>query len=336
MRHRDPKHKVAAIYVQEAEKWIRFFHREDAIPGVHVPFTADAIERYLFYRARFTKVTAQVVSRLKWMGVVYNHVLPNEKHQQPSILFQRVRDAQRRVNMWIRADRSVVPNRALALDNSGAVVILSHHRCFSLRNLARLPWLDIMFAVQTVLCHSGCMRYGHFDAQDLLRNQLTRAPLAKLWKLESPWSKYYDGRPVSLFFDDIPRAMPARYPLMVPTGHPPVCLTASMMLQWYCTIRDRRFPDSPLLFPGMPANRRQAFTKWLRRTILAAVPTFANIASVRPHGLRAGWVCDRRAENVPDQVTMREGRWRSRTAMNVYDRACFRVMCPVSRIKYRQ
>ena len=38
------------------------------------------------------------------------------------------------------------------------------------------------------------------------------------------------------------------------------------------------------------------------------------------HGLRAGWVSDRRREGAPDATIMREGRWLSIQAMLKYDR----------------
>ena len=111
-----------------------------------------------------------------------------------------------------------------------------------------------------------------------------------------------------------------------------------MMISWYVTIRDQRFPDSPLLFPGLPpmSKRKADYTTWLRQTIMAAIPAFPKkqLSTVRPHGWRAGWVCDRRKQGTPDEVTMREGRWSSKQAMGLYDRTVFSVVCPVSAIRY--
>ena len=111
-----------------------------------------------------------------------------------------------------------------------------------------------------------------------------------------------------------------------------------MIVLLYVTIRDQRFPDSPLLFPGMPpmTRRKGDYTAWLKQTLVAAIPAFPkkHLRQVRPHGWRAGWVCDRRKQGTPDGVTMREGRWSSKQAMGLYDRTAFSVVCPVSAIQY--
>ena len=184
------------------------------------------------------------------------------------------------------------------------------------------------------MAHSGCMRYGHFASGDLSRSSLSRAPLAKAWKLDSDWDKYPGDRHSIMFYDS-PSAQPAIYQLVVPPTFPLVTITASQVLSWYIRRRDHVFSRSHLLFPGMPTDLRRHFAVWLKSTILGAFPTCPLISLVRPHGLRAGWVCDRRREGVPDQTTMREGRWRSLDAMATYDRRCFATICPSGRLLYR-
>ena len=102
------------------------------------------------------------------------------------------------------------------------------------------------------------------------------------------------------------------------------------------TIRDQRFPGHPLLFPDMPAlsQRRSKFHAWLRDSTAAAIPGFVLLRIVKPHGLRAGWVSDRRKEGTSDDIIMREGRWRSPDAMGIYDRTAFMDVCPTSTIIY--
>ena len=84
------------------------------------------------------------------------------------------------------------------------------------------------------------------------------------------------------------------------------------------------------------SQRKGDYTKWLKATILAAVPQFPPkfLGKLRPHGWRAGWVSDRRKEGTPDNITMREGRWSSERAMGLYDRATFNTVCPVSTILF--
>ena len=303
------------------------------VAGVHRPFDHPSIEEYLFFRGTTTKNLWGITSKLKWMGTVYGHVLPNERHQQPALLYQRIKDSIRRITLWIKLTRGIKVVRALALDNMVVVVVISHFRYFNRRSMARLPWLTIVYVTQSMLAHSGVLRHGHFSAHDIQRSGLTRPPLAHGWRLMSRWAKYEDLTEV--FFYDLPTAPSARYHLM---RSPPITVTAAMVLDWYITIRDRRFPDNPLLFPHMPSmsQRKSHYTAWLRKTIVAAVPLFPRtfLKKVRPHGWRAGWVCDRRKEGVPDGITMREGRWSSEQAMGVYDRTAFSVVCPVSMIEY--
>ena len=332
--HRHPDHRRPKSYITEADRYIQFFAPRGAVPGVHRPFDHPALEEYLFFRGRTTKKLWGILSKLKWLGMVYGHVLPTESSQQPSLLFQRIKDSIRRITLWIKASRGLAVVRALALDNTAAVVVVSHFMCYNRRAMSALPWRDIVYITQSVMAHSGCLRHGHFSAHDVKRNNLSRPPMAQGWRLESHWAKYDDITEV--FFYDMPQASPGRYHLLRPQRAPPVTVTASLIITWYTTIRDRRFPDNQLLFPGMPnmSTRKTAYTRWLRAVFSAALPAFPSkfLRIVRPHGWRAGWVCDRRKQGTPDEVTMREGRWSSKVAMGLYDRTAFSVVCPVSDI----
>ena len=64
------------------------------------------------------------------------------------------------------------------------------------------------------------------------------------------------------------------------------------------------------------------------------MPIFKLVNKVRPHGLRAGWVCDRRSQKIPDSVTMREGRWSSKNAMGLYDRESFSAACTIASVNF--
>ena len=270
--------------------------------------------------------------------MVYGHPLPNDRHQQPSLLYQRLKDSIRRITIWIKVSRGLTIIRALALDNLAVVVVVSHFQCFNRRVLAGLPWRDILYLVQSVMSHSGCLRYGHFSANDIKRTDISRPPLAHGWRLISHWGKYEDLS--EIFFYDMPTAAAGKYHLMRPERALPTTVTAAMIISWYIRVRDERYPDHPLLFPGMPplSRRKTIYTTWLRNTITAAIPVFPAkfLRKVRPHGWRAGWVCDRRKDGTPDGTTMREGRWSSKQAMGLYARTAFSVVCPVSTILYRQ
>ena len=180
------------------------------------------------------------------------------------------------------------------------------------------------------------MRYGHFANQDIPRTYVQRAPLANAWRLKSDFSKYTDDDEVIIFFADTPTAEPGIYWLDTQVSRRSRAVTAAQVLGWYLRIRDERYPNCTELFPGMPPlkDRRIQFQAWLRRTIRAAVPGFAGVTKVRPHGLRAGWVCDRRAQKIPDSVTMREGRWKSANAMGLYDRESFAAACTDATIAF--
>ena len=138
--------------------------------------------------------------------MVYGHSLPNDRYQQPSLLYQRIKDTICRVTLWIKVSRGVTVIRALALVNLAVVVILSHFGCFTRRLLERLPWTDIMYLTQSVMSHSGCLRHGHFSAHNIKRASLTRPPMAHGWRLVSHWGKYHDVSEV--FYYDMPNAAP--------------------------------------------------------------------------------------------------------------------------------
>ena len=320
-------------YVREASRWIKFFSQHPSIPGVQSDFNEETVEDYLFFRARTCKSMRVILTRLKWMGMIYGHILPTDARQQPSLLYQQINDIVRRVKVWLRSDRDTRPQRALGLGNTAVTVIFSYFCCFSESAFNRLRWTDAAFLTQTIMGHTGCMRYGHFGSGNLPRTALTRAPLADAWKLDSTWDKYPGSRH-SIMFYDTPPARPAIYRLVVPPHSPPRSVTASEVISWFVRRRDRLFPHSRSLFPQLPSDLHRHFGVWLKTTILGAFPGFPLISLVRPHGLRAGWVCDRRREGIPDQTTMREGRWRSLDAMATYDRQYFASVCPSGRLRY--
>ena len=100
--HLLPEHYRPDSYVIEANKWLIFFNPAGKIPGVHEPFYHCAVEAFLFFRAQTCKNMWQILSKIKWMGMVYGHVLPNDKHQQPSLLYLRIKDTIRRINVWVK------------------------------------------------------------------------------------------------------------------------------------------------------------------------------------------------------------------------------------------
>ena len=187
------------------------------------------------------------------------------------------------------------------------------------------------------MAHSACMRYGHFSATNPLRANLRRSPLAHAWRFESAWDKFAKGDMVVIFYYDRPTSQAGVYHLQTPPEFANgVSITASMVLQWYLRIRDAKFPSHPHLFPNLPSlnTRRQEFCVWLRDTIIAAVPTFTHLHVVMPHGLRAGWLTDRRREGTPDSTTMREGRWADERSMGLYDRLAFSHVCPTPTVRF--
>ena len=339
--HLHPDHRRPKSYISEVNSYIGFFSSEGYIPGIHGPFTHETVERYLEFRGRSTKALWEIITKLRWMGVVYSHRLPDKFGS--GLLHARIKDSIRRIKGRIRDDKKAKklptkPNRALGLDNNYVAVVASHRRCFNRRHMAMMQWEDIVHTTQLFMSHSGCMRYGHFSKQDIPRTALFRAPMAEAWRLESDWAKFDNTGPAVILFRDMPTAQPAVYTLRRPGrgATREVRVTAAMVISWYITIRDQRFPDHPLLFPDMPSfsQRRSKFHAWLRSSIAAAIPDFAHLRTVKPHGLRAGWVCDRRKEGTPDNTIMREGRWRSQDAMGIYDRTAFSDVCPVNTIVY--
>ena len=193
------------------------------------------------------------------------------------------------------------------------------------------------------MCHTGAMRYGHFATQDLNRADLQHNPLSDCWQLSSPFTKYPTGEPHVIRYFDSPRQPCAHYDIITPMGW--TCtVSASKIISWYLQVRDSRFnANGGKLFPTMTTkdtdehtanHRRHVFTTFLRHTFTAAIPGFAHRMLLRPHGLRAGWVTDRRREGTPNDEIKREGRWSSVAAMNIYDRTCFRDVCPSSTINF--
>ena len=151
----------------------------------------------------------------------------------------------------------------------------------------------------------------------------------------SSWSKTEDHvREYAIRFMDQPPSPAAVYCARQPpagktsSSSTPMhsTVTAAQLITWFLKRRDQAFPFSNLLFPNQPtghAKRRALFQSWLRTTLSKVYPDFTKALLVRPHGLRAGWVCDRRREGAPDHTIMREGRWASASAMGLYDRVCF-------------
>jgi hypothetical protein len=271
------------------------------------------------------------LSKLKSGGVRYGYVLPTQRHEQPSVLYHLV---QRMLKELMKARIAAVgpansaPRRATAVGNAAIGILLSALGITSLTGLQTAGRRVGTYAAITASLHTQAMRHGQYRSGRLTRAHLATDRHRGEVVITSDWRKY----PIQDSLDSYQLRFPFQpawstqvYKVSTADGDfTGQTLTAAHVLRWY----DQAFPGEPdeVLFTldGVGGSDRQEYQKWLRQTFRAILPVEVPdsvIDAITPHSMRAGLVCDNNAAGIPRGDTMRQGRWASRRAFALYDRA---------------
>ena len=306
------------------------------IPGIHIKFEMQGLERYLAHRSATNKNLSIILCKLKKMGEICGFVLCTSKYQQPSLQYQRINTMKAKLQKARRlAGHDSVVNEALATGNFAVSMLLSAFDIRSARRFGKIHPCHREFITIYIMTHAGCARFGIFRYTDILRQDLMFSAHEDAHVLSSTWRKTNkSNKRYTIKFQRKPRSNhPSRYAL--PGARGPTYVTAGKVLDWYLeTSGLKHAPGHSLLFPNLAnlANRRKTYSRWLRTVFKTLLPPTCNLhLRIRPHSGRAGWATDRARQDANTHTILLEGRWNDPQAMAKYIRTCLRDLLTSSR-----
>ena len=319
-------------YRQEVVRWIQFHAEYREIPGIHVDFTNDSIEKYLSYRARSTKCLDHILCKLKKMGKICNHILHTSKYQQPSLQYMVIQDVKRKLRKQRReAGLDADKNEALATGHFAISMLLQGFNITCEQDFVDLHPSHREFTTLHVLQHAGCLRFGVFNNTDPERKDVKYSAVDGDYLFSSTWRKTRkSNRPFTVRIKTTPTEnYPASYRVKMLDGT--ATITAGQLLHWYLRSTGLiNAPPSTLLFPisAMAQDRRRIYGIWLQYVYSCVLPENSPIPQrIRPHSPRAGWATDRANQNIPLTTLKLEGRWEDERSMMTYVRENLRQLC---------
>ena len=331
-----PLDSLSADYRAEAVRWMQFHAGSTKVPGIHAPFEDADMKEYLQYRAMTNRNVTGILCKLKKMGEACGFVLCTSRNQQPSLQYQRLQTVKADLKKTRRlAGLDSATNEALATGNFSENMLLSSFDVRSARRFGNIHPQQREFIVIDVMKHTGCMRFGLFRDTDPLREDLIYIAQDDAYALRTTWRKTNkSNRPYTIKFPCRPPAnSPARYVLPGARGN--TYVSAGKIIAWYLQVTGLEHKRGDhLLFPHLALimDRRNAYTRWLRKVYTAILPPGSTIPSrIRPHSGRAGWATDRARQNTNKHTIMMEGRWNDPRAMSKYIRTSLRDLLTSSR-----
>ena len=320
-------------YVDEWKLYVAFasarFGRR--VPGRDRPWQIDVVAQYLQYRSRRcnARTLEQIKSKIKHCGICYGHLLPTAKTEGPALqrlqLAMVTRAIRKRLAAALRAaGKQVGPKRSMALGRVAMGLLFSAYGATSFAGFSALPqvvrcWLTVCVAMGT-----GCMRF--FLVRWLWQHAYLRwSGLDKTYRVAADWRKMRNGGEYTVPFPVSPQYQAMYYPVYSPGGAVIGSFTAAAVLAWQVRLTGSSQARRLFAPDGGEAPRRsecQCFMRWSFRSLLTAGKgeVSAWVATMTPHGWRAGVAGDLHREKVRPKIIMQTGRWRSRRAMEQYIR----------------
>ena len=308
------------------------------LPGRDRPWDFQILYAFMRTRARTCRPSTlrSVLTMLKEGGAKYRHFLPTQKHEQPHILYHRIRRMMAQLAKEHRARTAATPaaapaatgpRRATAVGTKSIGIVISALGATSPAGMANMGRTNAANIVKMAFSHTGALRHGHFSSRRLRVGHIRDKPAMARVNMITSWSKYPRAdrsAEYTITFPDVPRWACQAYTISGPDGAPTgQVVTASQLWRWYVHAYSPAAHEELLNPTGCP-DPRQDFQAWLRHVLASVLPSALPphvIAAVTPHSMRAGFVTDNNTFGVPMEQTMNHGRWRSRRAFDLYDRA---------------
>ena len=325
-----PSGLVQASQAQYDNEWQRYKHftmqRLHYLPGRDCPWTARPLWEYLSHRATSCSPATirTILSKLARRSVQFNHVLPLQKYEQPTILYKQVRRMVRQLQID-HATRAITKLKGST--PIGSDVVTSILQAFSIHHeasFARLPRACRHHVVACLMQHTAGLRFGHFIYRSYTNADLSWNRLGAT--LLSNWQRYPGKSAAAITFRFRPKWQCFIYP-----ANDDVSITAAKLLQWHV----RMLQPKDLLFEPLVGRKpdRGDRQRWLRlvcKICYTISPRNANaFTNITPHSFRGGMAVDMRMEGASLEQVAARGRWLSRRAVKQYAGKCtLGTMCP--------
>ena len=315
------KQRSLTSYTTEWERYSRFVARRglSAVPGKDVPWDLALLTEYMEWRAETCKPStlAGVFSILAHFGAIFGFLLPNSRDDHDSLGYRRIRNIKRQLaidGLEAAGDEGTAPSRCTPLGNDDVSLLLSAFGAISRARFAKIPRRHRHHLACVVMQHVRGMRYGHFIYRAYTIDQFKFNPKDGSFVLLTDWSRYAGRSKFCLKFEAFPKLDCLRYTLRASDGTVVDTVAAATVLSWHFDIL-RQENESKIFAPANgEAASREDRAKWLRESLLAALPLDEHDArrlvdQVTPHSFRPGLAGDMRQAGLRlDEIAI-ECRW---------------------------
>ena len=307
-------------YKTEWGRYTRFMQRRgfDKVPGRDVPWSLPLLAEYMQWRARTCKPSTLkgIFSVLSHFGTMYGFLLPTSRDDDDSLSFRRIRNIKKQLSIdYVElTGEPDEPERCTPLGKHDVSMLLSSYGVVSRERFDALPRLHRHHLFAAVAQHAKAMRYGHFLYRSYTIPQFLRDGTCGAFSLFTDWHRYSGRERYCLRFEAFPRQDFLWYELRDPDGTIRDTIAAATLMAWHFE-RLQRDGETKVFAPVKgEITTREARQKWLRESLLAALPADeeqarALVADVTPHSFRPGLAGDaRRAGMRLDEIAI-ECRW---------------------------
>ena len=284
-----------------------------------------AARDYLVYRSESCapKTVLTILSKLAHKSIAYNHVLPLQKHDQPTILHKQVKRMVRELQLQYAQHAVTKLKGSSPLGCLSMTAMLRMFTVTSESSFNRLPRACRHHIAVSAMQHTAGLRFGHFIFRLYRKIDLTWNRLGA--KLLTNWQRYPGKTCAAIVFPFKPRWQCFEY------KHSCGSITAADLLQWHVnTLTETQLLFEPV--PGRKADRGDR-QRWLRAVFAKCfvVPPRATdaLTTITPHSFRGGMAVDMMQEGASLEQIAARGRWLSRRAVKLYAGKCaLGTICP--------
>ena len=323
-------------YSKEWSKYVQFASQlGSTIPGRDAEWDLDLVWEYLRFRARTCKpeTLKQVLTKLSHFGVRNKFILATSKFDGNPHAYKSLAKMKKQLAIDARqaAQDAGVPyepvDRCTPVGYKGVSMILSSFALTSEERFNALSRKDRHHIANTVMQHTGGMRFGGFGARNYGLDAFV-IDAAGTIRLITDYSRYPGVRQFAIEFAASPRFEEMWYKIYAPSGAMIDSYPAATVLHWHFRRLQRdgeRRVFAPVRGELCSRDDRQA---WIRETLLAALPISerearAAVEDVTPHSFRAGLAGDLFRAGVSLQRIASICRWHVPRVVRIYaERPC--------------
>ena len=319
-------------YQVEWDRYVSFAgDRRDKVPGAAVPWDMQLLWEYLCFRSSTCKPATikQILTKLSHFGAINGFILANSKFDGAPAAHKAIHRMMQQLKLNARAEAAASGEGYAPVDRCTPIgvremsMLLSSFQVTNRQRFLRLRRADRHHLANSVMQHTGGMRYGQFVTRDYtISSFLLDATDASL-RLVTDYSRYAGQRQFSVEFSSSPQFASMWYKIYAPNGDLIETYPASTLLQWH--FDELRQAGETRVFaptPGATTSREER-QQWLRAALFDALPieereARALVEQVTPHSFRSGLSGDLYREGV---ALIRIGsicRWNSVRVVRIY------------------